>query len=116
MLNAAMKGSTIKQIETHFDVGTLAGMPDGLLLERFTADRDGLAFEAIVARHGRALRPRGPDVRGNGSPSGSCPGSAHSEEKDDTTCLSPGASFFPPGMNGDRELLYSTRPFDALRE
>jgi RNA polymerase sigma-70 factor (ECF subfamily) len=47
-----MKSSAIKQIETLFDVGTLAGMPDGPLLERFVAVRDGVAFEALVARHG----------------------------------------------------------------
>ena len=47
-----MKSSAIKQIETLFDVGTLAGLPDGPLLERFVNGRDGPAFEAIVARHG----------------------------------------------------------------
>ena len=47
-----MKSLAIKSIETLLDVGTLAGMPDGPLLERFVAGRDGLAFETIVARHG----------------------------------------------------------------
>ncbi len=47
-----MKASVIQPIATLFDVGTLAAMPDGPLLERFVAGRDGLAFEAIVARHG----------------------------------------------------------------
>jgi RNA polymerase sigma factor (sigma-70 family) len=47
-----MKSSVIQPIATLFDVGTLAAMPDGPLLERFVAGRDGLAFEAIVARHG----------------------------------------------------------------
>ncbi len=47
-----MKPSAIKQIDVLFDVGTLAGLPDGPLLERFVDGRDGPAFEAIVARHG----------------------------------------------------------------
>ncbi len=47
-----MKSSAIKQIETLFDVGTLAGLLDGPLLQRFVDGRDGPAFEAIVARHG----------------------------------------------------------------
>ena len=47
-----MKASVIKPIATLFDAGTLAAMSDGPLLERFVAGRDGLAFEAIVARHG----------------------------------------------------------------
>jgi RNA polymerase sigma factor (sigma-70 family) len=47
-----MKSSALKSIVTLFDAGTLAAMPDGPLLERFVIGRDGLAFEAIVARHG----------------------------------------------------------------
>jgi len=47
-----MKVSTIGHLQTLFEAGTVAGMSDGLLLERFVARRDGLAFEAIVARHG----------------------------------------------------------------
>ena len=47
-----MKLSTSRHLQTLFDVGTAAGMPDGLLLERFVTRRDGPAFEAIVARHG----------------------------------------------------------------
>jgi RNA polymerase sigma factor (sigma-70 family) len=52
MVEWKMKPSAIKQIEVLFDVGTLAGLPDGPLLERFVHGRDGPAFEAIVARHG----------------------------------------------------------------
>src|SRR5579883_324953 len=47
-----MRSRAIEPIATLFEVGTLAGLPDGPLLERFVAGRDGLAFEAIVARHG----------------------------------------------------------------
>jgi RNA polymerase sigma factor (sigma-70 family) len=46
-----MTPSTIKHLETLFDVGTLSGAPDGSLLEQFAKNRDAVAFEAIVARH-----------------------------------------------------------------
>jgi RNA polymerase sigma factor (sigma-70 family) len=45
----------VGQIRTLFASGSLAGMPDGVLLERFLARRDDLAeaaFAALVARHG----------------------------------------------------------------
>jgi RNA polymerase sigma factor (sigma-70 family) len=35
-----------------FGTGTLAGLGDGLLLERFIARRDEVAFEELLARHG----------------------------------------------------------------
>ena len=47
-----MKVWNVRHLEALFDRGTVAGMPDELLLERFAVDRDGPAFEAIVARHG----------------------------------------------------------------
>jgi RNA polymerase sigma factor (sigma-70 family) len=47
-----MKVSGVQHLEALFDAGTFAGMPDGLLLERFVVGRDGPALEAIVARHG----------------------------------------------------------------
>jgi RNA polymerase sigma factor (sigma-70 family) len=47
-----MNVSTFGHLHTVFAGGTVAGMSDGLLLERFVAARDGRAFEAIVARHG----------------------------------------------------------------
>jgi DNA-directed RNA polymerase specialized sigma24 family protein len=47
-----MKFSSTTHLETLLDAGTCVGIPDGLLLERFVAGRDGPAFEAIVARHG----------------------------------------------------------------
>jgi len=47
-----MKVSGSGHLQTLFDVGTVAGMPDALLIERFITRRDGPAFDAIVARHG----------------------------------------------------------------
>jgi RNA polymerase sigma factor (sigma-70 family) len=47
-----MNVRAIGHLQTLFEVGTVAGMPDRVLLERFIARRDDLAFEAIVARHG----------------------------------------------------------------
>jgi DNA-directed RNA polymerase specialized sigma24 family protein len=47
-----MKVSNLGHLDALFDRGTAAGLPDELLLERFAVDRDGPAFEAIVARHG----------------------------------------------------------------
>jgi RNA polymerase sigma factor (sigma-70 family) len=47
-----MKVSAVGHLHTVFTAGTVAGMSDASLLERFVAQRDGLAFEAIVARHG----------------------------------------------------------------
>jgi DNA-directed RNA polymerase specialized sigma24 family protein len=35
-----------------WDAGTVSGLPDAHLLERFAAQRDDLAFAALVARHG----------------------------------------------------------------
>jgi RNA polymerase sigma factor (sigma-70 family) len=47
-----VKVSTIGHLQTLFNFGTIAATSDGLLLERFVAQRDGPAFEAILARHG----------------------------------------------------------------
>ena len=40
------------EIRRLFTEGTLAGLSDGQLLERFAVRGDGDAFAAIVARHG----------------------------------------------------------------
>lgn len=45
-------GSALRQIHRLFGEGTLAGMADAQLLERFAASRDEDAFAAIVAQHG----------------------------------------------------------------
>ena len=42
----------LRQIQGLFSRGTLAGMGEGELLERFAVHRDEAAFETIVARHG----------------------------------------------------------------
>ncbi len=44
--------SVLRHIHRLFGDGTLAGMPDARLLERYAADRDETAFEALVQRHG----------------------------------------------------------------
>jgi RNA polymerase sigma factor (sigma-70 family) len=51
MASTAM-GTTLRQIHRLFDEGSVAFLSDERLLERFAADRDESAFEALVARHG----------------------------------------------------------------
>jgi DNA-directed RNA polymerase specialized sigma24 family protein len=46
------RGSALRQINRLFDEGTLAGLPDARLLERYARERDELAFESLVQRHG----------------------------------------------------------------
>jgi RNA polymerase sigma factor (sigma-70 family) len=41
-----------REIQTLFSLGTLGGLSDGILLERFAAHREDAAFEALVRRHG----------------------------------------------------------------
>jgi DNA-directed RNA polymerase specialized sigma24 family protein len=49
------RGAVLRHIQALFDKGTIGGLTDGQLLERFTT-RDGeaaeLAFAALVERHG----------------------------------------------------------------
>jgi RNA polymerase sigma factor (sigma-70 family) len=45
-------GLILKQFRTLFGQGTLVGMSEDLLLDRFVKHKDEAAFEAIVARHG----------------------------------------------------------------
>jgi RNA polymerase sigma factor (sigma-70 family) len=42
----------LRQAHCLFDAGTVAGLAEGELLERFASRRDEAAFEAIVVRHG----------------------------------------------------------------
>ena len=42
----------VRDLQTLFEVGSLVGLPDGQLLDRFVARREGAVFEAIVRRHG----------------------------------------------------------------
>ena len=49
------KGAALAQIQALLSVGTVAGMTDGQLLERFATGRDQageVAFAGVVARHG----------------------------------------------------------------
>ncbi|WP_406696936.1 sigma-70 family RNA polymerase sigma factor [Singulisphaera sp. Ch08] len=45
-------GATIRRIERLFHFGSVAGMSEIQLLERFVRQHDDAAFEALVARHG----------------------------------------------------------------
>ena len=48
-------GTVLRQIRALFDVGTIGGLTDGQLLERFTTgtgEAAELAFAALVERHG----------------------------------------------------------------
>src|SRR4051794_36648029 len=45
-------GAALRQIGHLFGGGTVTGLSDAQLLERFLAGRDASAFEALVARHG----------------------------------------------------------------
>jgi len=49
---SARHGGALRHIHRLFDEGTLAGLPDARLLERYVSHRDELAFEALVQRHG----------------------------------------------------------------
>ena len=44
--------AAIRELQTLFSEGTLGGLSDGRLLDRFVAQREEAAFEAIVRRHG----------------------------------------------------------------
>jgi RNA polymerase sigma factor (sigma-70 family) len=45
-------GGAVRRIHHLLAEGTMAGLPDGQLLERFLARGDGAAFAALVERHG----------------------------------------------------------------
>jgi RNA polymerase sigma factor (sigma-70 family) len=51
MASTAM-GGTLGQIKRLFGAGSVAGLSDGQLLERFAGSRDESAFAALVERHG----------------------------------------------------------------
>ncbi len=48
----APMGGALRQIHRLFVEGTVAGLPDGQLLERFLSRGDEAAFAALVERHG----------------------------------------------------------------
>jgi len=45
-------GAVLKQLDRLFNQGTVAGLTEGKLLERFVEVRDEAAFAALVSRHG----------------------------------------------------------------
>jgi RNA polymerase sigma factor (sigma-70 family) len=45
-------GAVLRQVERLFGPGTVAGLGEGQLLERYLSERDEVAFEALVSRHG----------------------------------------------------------------
>ena len=49
---ALASGTVVRQVNRLFGEGTVAGLTESQLLERFAARRDEAAFEALVARHG----------------------------------------------------------------
>jgi RNA polymerase sigma factor (sigma-70 family) len=44
--------AAVRDLQTLFEAGSLGGLSDGQLLERFVAWREGAVFEAILLRHG----------------------------------------------------------------
>jgi RNA polymerase sigma factor (sigma-70 family) len=51
-MGSAHLGAAMRQIHLLFGEGTLAGLPDAQLVERYLSQRDELAFTALVQRHG----------------------------------------------------------------
>src|ERR1700728_4405451 len=54
-LRGASTGALFSQLERLFRQGTAIGSSEGELLERFVAEGDEAAFEALIARHGRMV-------------------------------------------------------------
>jgi RNA polymerase sigma factor (sigma-70 family) len=51
-MSGAHLGPALRQIQRLFEAGTVAGLSDGQLIERFLSIRDEGAFAALVGRHG----------------------------------------------------------------
>jgi RNA polymerase sigma factor (sigma-70 family) len=67
-MGRAGTGSIVRLIQTLFDEGSIAGLTDGQLLERFIARDDAageLAFAALVDRHGPMVRRVCRQILGN---------------------------------------------------
>lgn len=45
-------GTVLKELDRAFNQGTISGLSEGNLLERFVSHHDEAAFSALVARHG----------------------------------------------------------------
>ncbi len=52
LLRGRFSGGLIHQFERLFQQGTVSGLTEGELLERFVRGQDEAAFEALIARHG----------------------------------------------------------------
>jgi RNA polymerase sigma factor (sigma-70 family) len=52
MTDRRVRASTTRDLQALYRVGTVAGLSDGSLMERFVVGRDEAAFEALLARHG----------------------------------------------------------------
>jgi hypothetical protein len=52
LLRGQFSGVLIHQCERLFQQGTVSGLTEGELLERFVRGQDEAAFEALIARHG----------------------------------------------------------------
>jgi hypothetical protein len=46
------EGAILRHVRRLFTEGTVAGLSEGQLLERFALRRDEAAFEALMSRHG----------------------------------------------------------------
>jgi RNA polymerase sigma factor (sigma-70 family) len=51
-MKASESRGVARELRTLYDAGAIGGLTDGHLLERFVAERDETAFEALVRRHG----------------------------------------------------------------
>src|SRR5438552_1969038 len=49
---SGQSSAIVRQVQRLFGAGSVAGLGEGQLLERFIKNRDESAFEAIMARHG----------------------------------------------------------------
>jgi RNA polymerase sigma factor (sigma-70 family) len=56
MIRAPMNAAAVRQINRLFVEGTISGLTDGQLLERFLDGRDEAAFTALVERHGSMVQ------------------------------------------------------------
>ncbi len=61
----AQHAAASRQLRMLFDGGTVVGLSDGQLLNRFAARRDEAAFSALVERHGPMVRRVCGEVLGN---------------------------------------------------
>jgi RNA polymerase sigma factor (sigma-70 family) len=52
MVRRGLDGEVLLQVERLFATGTVAGLTEGQLLDRFATRRDESAFEALLQRHG----------------------------------------------------------------